>query len=170
MNVCSPKSQPRPRLHQKRHDQEVKGGDSPPLLYSCETSPGALCPALVSPTQERCVPVEASPGEGQEIDKRAGASLLQKVGAVQHGEQKALMRSYSSLPVHKEGLQEAWRGTFHENMQEKGNDINLKENRFRLDIRKQFFKGGEVMEQVSQRHCGLPIPGGLQDQAGWASE
>lgn len=38
------------------------------------------------------------------------------VGAVQHGEEKALMRSYSSLPVHKEGLQEVWRGTFHENI------------------------------------------------------
>ena len=26
---------------------------------------------------------------------------------------------------------------------------------------------GEVLEQVAQRECGCPIPGGVQGQAGW---
>ncbi|GAB0204202.1 cAMP-dependent protein kinase inhibitor alpha [Grus japonensis] len=33
-------------LHQKRRDQQVRGGDSAPLLGSCETPPGVLRPAL----------------------------------------------------------------------------------------------------------------------------
>ena len=37
MCVCSPESQSHPGLHQKKHDQQVEGGDSPPLLRSRET-------------------------------------------------------------------------------------------------------------------------------------
>lgn len=35
--VC-PESQLYPRLHQMKHDQQVEGGNSPPLLCSCETT------------------------------------------------------------------------------------------------------------------------------------
>ena len=27
--------------------------------------------------------------------------------------------------------------------------------------------GGEALEQVAQRNCAWPIPGGIQGQAGW---
>ena len=41
-----------------------------------------------------------------------------------------------------------------------------------LDIRKIFFyyEDGEALEQVAQRSCGCPIPGGVQGQDGWSSE
>jgi len=28
-------------------------------------------------------------------------------------------------------------------------------------------EGGEVLEQVVQRSCGCPIPGGIQNKVGW---
>ncbi|KAJ7404238.1 Nephrocystin-3 [Pitangus sulphuratus] len=48
-------------LHQKQCGQQVKGGDSAPLLHSGETPPGVLCPALGSPVQGGHGPVGASP-------------------------------------------------------------------------------------------------------------
>ncbi|GAB0196078.1 hypothetical protein GRJ2_002073100 [Grus japonensis] len=39
-----------PGLHQKKCDQQVKGGDSLPLLHSHETPSGVLRPALRPPT------------------------------------------------------------------------------------------------------------------------
>lgn len=45
------------------------GGDSPPLLLSCDTPPGILCTFLVSLAQERHETVGASPEEDHEADK-----------------------------------------------------------------------------------------------------
>ena len=40
----------------------------------------------------------------------------------------------------------------------------------RLDVRGIFFTGcSEVLEQVAQRHCGCPVPGGVQGQIGWGA-
>ncbi|PKU45531.1 rna-directed dna polymerase from mobile element jockey- hypothetical protein [Limosa lapponica baueri] len=76
--ICasSPEGQSHPGLHQKKHGQQVKGGDSAPLLCSCDTPPGVLPPASESSAQERHGPVEVSPEEGHKDDERTGASPI----------------------------------------------------------------------------------------------
>ena len=45
----------------------------------------------------------------------------------------------------------------------KGNGFKLGQGRFRLDTRGKFFhpEGCDALEQVAQRGCGCPIPGGM---------
>ena len=76
----STSSQPYTELHQKKHGQQVEGGDAATLLFFGETSPGLLCPALEPSAQEGHGPVGAGPEEGHKNDRRAGAPLLQRKG------------------------------------------------------------------------------------------
>jgi len=71
MCACSPESQ-----HQQQRGQQVKGGDSAPLLCCGETSPGVLCPALEPSAQEEHGPVGVGPEECHKNDPRAEAPLL----------------------------------------------------------------------------------------------
>ena len=64
----SPESHLYPGMHQKKCDQQIKGGDSAPLLCIDETSPGALHPDFESSVQER--PVGAWPEEGHRNDPK----------------------------------------------------------------------------------------------------
>jgi len=56
--------------------QQVKGGDSAPLLCCGETPLGVLRPALEPPVQERHGPVGVGPGEGHKNDPRPETPLL----------------------------------------------------------------------------------------------
>ena len=87
MCVCRPESQLYPGLHKKNRDQQVKEGDSAPLLHS---RPGVLHPTLESSVQERHGLVGAGAEEGHENDQRDGTPLIwreaERVGIVQLGE------------------------------------------------------------------------------------
>jgi len=76
--VCthSPQSQPYPGLHQKKHGQQVDGGDSTALLCSGDTPSGVLPPALQPSAQERHGPFGVGPEEGHKNDQTAGTPLL----------------------------------------------------------------------------------------------
>jgi len=76
MCTCSPVAQPYPGLHQEKRGQQVKGGDSAPLLRSGESPPGVLPPALEPPAQEGHGAVGAGPEEGNKNDQRAGTPRL----------------------------------------------------------------------------------------------
>jgi len=101
LDICSPEGQPYPGLHQEKHSQQVKGGESSALLCSGETSPGVLRPAPEPSEQERQGAVGAGPEEATKIIQGLEhlSSERLRVGAVQPGEEKAPGRPYSSLPV-----------------------------------------------------------------------
>ena len=110
MCTHSPEGQPYPGLHQEKSGQQVKGGDSAPLVCSGETPPRVLHPALEPSAQEGQGTVGMGLEEGSNNDQRGGAPLLrgqaEKDGVVQPGEEKGLGRPYCGLSVLKGGLQE----------------------------------------------------------------
>ena len=75
MCTQSPEGQLCPGLHQENRGQQVKGGDSAPLLCTCET-PGVLRPALEPSAQERHGALGAGPEDGHQNGQRHGTSLL----------------------------------------------------------------------------------------------
>jgi len=110
----SPESQQYPELHQKKHGQQVKGGD--PALLACPdgASPGVLRTGVESSVQERHRPVGVHPKEGHKNYQNDGTPLLQgqaeRAGAVQTGEKRAPGTPDSGLPVSKRWLP-SWKGT-----------------------------------------------------------
>jgi len=102
-----------PGLHQKQRGQQVKGGDSAPLLHSGEIPPGALGPALEPSAQERHGPVGVGPDEGHRNDQRNTSAVKERVRelgmfSLRRG---APGRPYCSLSILQEDLQERWRKT-----------------------------------------------------------
>lgn len=72
MCTHSPESQWDPKMH-----DWAEGGDSAPLLWPCETSPGALTPAFGFPVQERHESAGARPKEGHKTMRRMKHVCLQ---------------------------------------------------------------------------------------------
>ena len=53
--------------HSQKCGQQIKGGDSAPLIHSGEIPPGVLHPPLESSAQERHGPVGAGPEEATKM-------------------------------------------------------------------------------------------------------
>jgi len=51
----------------------------------------------------------------------------------------------------------------------RGNGLQLHQGKFRLDIRKNFCKGGQALEQAAQVGGGVPIPRGVQKTCRYGS-
>jgi len=116
MCTHSPEGQLYIWLHQEKRGQQVKGGNSDPLLCSGETSAGLLHPVPKPSAQEGHGPVGVGPEEGHKNDQWDGTPFLigeaERIGAVQPGEEQASGRPYCSLPVLQGGLQERYRQAF----------------------------------------------------------
>lgn len=53
----------------------------------------------------------------------------------------------------------------------RGNRLEMKKHRLGLGVRKETFTARVARHwKVVQSGCGFPIPGGVQDQAGWGSD
>jgi len=78
MCTSSPESQLHPGLHQKKCRQQVKGGDSAPLLCLCEIPPGVWHPTMGPSAQNRHGPARAGPEEGLENVQKVGTLLCKK--------------------------------------------------------------------------------------------
>jgi len=77
MFISSSESQLCPRLHQSKHNQQVKVGDYSRLLCFHETSPAVLHSALWLPEQKGQRPVEVGPEESHRNDQWGWSSFVQ---------------------------------------------------------------------------------------------
>ncbi|GAB0210400.1 hypothetical protein GRJ2_003505800 [Grus japonensis] len=149
--LACPESQLCPGLHQKRHDQQVEGGDPAPLLRSGETPPGVLHPALWGPQYKRHI----------ELLERVQRRAMNMIRGLEHLSYEDRLRELglfslekrqlwgdliAALPVPEGAYRKAGEGLFIRDCSDRtrGNGFKVKEGRFRLDVRKKFFPVGVV--------------------------
>ncbi|RMC16681.1 hypothetical protein DUI87_06620 [Hirundo rustica rustica] len=92
---------------------------------------------------------------GHKADKRTGITPLkrqaEKIGALQPGEEKVVWRPHDNLPVSEGAYREAGEGHFVSNCRDgrSNNGNKVKEGKFRLDIRTNFFTVRMLGYQIS---------------------
>jgi len=109
-------SQLYPGLHDKKSGQQIEGSDSTPLLHFGETT-WSTVPSAGALSTGKLWMCWREPRGGHKNDPRGGVPLLEGQTervwvVVEPAEEKVAGRTYCSLPVHKGGLQERWRGIF----------------------------------------------------------
>jgi len=145
MYAHSPEGQPYPGLHHTQHGQQIERGDSALLLCSGETSPGVLHPALKLSAQDRHGPVGAGPEDT--------TKMIRGLEHLSYEEKLRELRLFSlekkrlwgDLIVAFWFLKWAYKKDTNKLLSRacrsrtRGNGFKVREDRFRLDIRKKFF-------------------------------
>ncbi|PKU46241.1 hypothetical protein llap_3465 [Limosa lapponica baueri] len=180
MRTHSPKRQLHPGLHQRKHGQQVEGGDSTPLLCSHETPPGLLSPALGCPQHKK----------DKDLLELVQRSATKMIRGLEHLSYEDRLRELRLFSLEKKRLRRDLMAAFWYlketnrkdvegllmrgcNDRMKGNVFKLKEGIFGLDIRKKFFTVRVV------RHWNRLLPREVVDapllevfkaRAGWGFE
>jgi len=178
MGARSPEGQLCPGLHPQQRGQQVKGGDSAPLLCCSETPPGVLCPALDPSAQDRHGPVGARPEEATAriggLEPLCCEERLRELELFSLEKRRLqgdliVVFQYLKGVFQKVGDKRFSRGCYN---RAKSNGFKLKDDRFRLEIRKKLSTIRVVKQwrRLPREVVDAPSLGNVPCQVGQGSE